>query len=60
MREFNPTPNPPRETKSFRVTTEAVHIIEALAEQYNTSQGRVLEELLETYGAPLLKENKNA
>lgn len=58
--QFKPVPNPPRETKSFRITAEATDTLNALAEAYQTSQGRVLEELLSVYGEQLLKDAKNA
>ncbi len=47
---------PKRVAKSLRITPEAAKMIADLAKSYQTTEGRVIESILSTYGPALLRD----
>ena len=47
---------PKRIAKSLRITPEASEMIATLAEAYETTEGRIVEGILKTYGPALLRD----
>jgi hypothetical protein len=50
----------PMETKSFRITLHALEVLQALAAEYDTSQGDILNTMLTTAGKKILVKAQNA
>lgn len=48
--------NTKRVAKNMRIHPEAVKMLKALAEHYNTTEGIVIETMLNTYGPKILLE----
>jgi hypothetical protein len=58
---FNPEPKAsPRVKKNLSMNREAAELLAKLAYEYDSTEGKVLEALLKTYGPVLLRDAQRA
>ncbi len=51
---INPTPKVERKPKNFRIDVQSIKILTRLASAYQTTEGKIIEQMLEQYGPDLI------